>query len=146
MTGLYDEDIVIWSEQQAALLRRVAAGEALNEAPDWSNIVEEIESLGRSERHALSSQIGRILEHLIKLAASPATEPHRGWQETIFDAQREIEEVLDASPSLRPEVPTIIARQLTRARNRVRKQLDLYGEQPVVDLDTLNFGEEQVLG
>ena len=34
MDGLYDADVLEWSEQQARLLRRHAAGEQLNEAPD----------------------------------------------------------------------------------------------------------------
>ena len=47
MSDLYDDDILEWSEQQAALLRRVAAGERLNDAsPDWANIIEEVESVG----------------------------------------------------------------------------------------------------
>ncbi|WP_428487199.1 DUF29 family protein [Rhodopila sp.] len=48
MTSLYDEDILLWSERQRDLLRRVAAGEPVNEAPDWPNIIEEVESVGRS--------------------------------------------------------------------------------------------------
>lgn len=46
MSG-YDTDVLAWSEKQAALLRRIAAGERLNAtAPDWPNITEEIESVG----------------------------------------------------------------------------------------------------
>ena len=45
----YETDLVRWAEEQAALLRRRAAGELVNEAElDWTNIAEEIESLGRS--------------------------------------------------------------------------------------------------
>jgi hypothetical protein len=48
MSDLYNRDIVTWSEQQAALLRRRAVGELVNEAElDWDNIAEEIESVGR---------------------------------------------------------------------------------------------------
>ena len=37
----YDTDILTWSERQAALLRRRAAGELINDADlDWSNIAE----------------------------------------------------------------------------------------------------------
>jgi hypothetical protein len=44
MSDLYDADILEWSERQAALLRRVAAGDRSNDnAPDWPNIIEEIE-------------------------------------------------------------------------------------------------------
>ncbi len=43
MSDLYDADIVTWSERQADLLRRRAAGELVNDAEmDWSNIAEEI--------------------------------------------------------------------------------------------------------
>jgi hypothetical protein len=37
----YDIDILTWSERQATLLRRRAAGELINDADlDWSNIAE----------------------------------------------------------------------------------------------------------
>jgi hypothetical protein len=84
----YDTGVYAWSERQGALLRRLAAGERINNADlDWPNIAEEIESVGRSERAALSSHIGNVLEHLIKLRASPATESRDGWQETIVRAR-----------------------------------------------------------
>jgi len=45
MTDLYDADILAWSEHQAALLRRRAAGELVNEADlDWPNLADEIEA------------------------------------------------------------------------------------------------------
>jgi hypothetical protein len=50
----YDTDILLWSEHQAALLRRRASGELINEAElDWPNIPEEIESVGSEQRHAV---------------------------------------------------------------------------------------------
>jgi hypothetical protein len=33
MPDLYETDILLWSEQQRDLLRRLAAGEPVNEAP-----------------------------------------------------------------------------------------------------------------
>jgi len=33
---------------------------------DRENVVEEIETLGRSERDAVRSQVRRIIEHLLK--------------------------------------------------------------------------------
>jgi hypothetical protein len=38
---LYDTDIVAWSEHQAALLRRLARGERVNDQMDWDNLVED---------------------------------------------------------------------------------------------------------
>ena len=53
MSDLYDEDILLWSELQSTLLRRIAAGEPVNERPDWANIIEEVESVGRSDLRAV---------------------------------------------------------------------------------------------
>ena len=142
----YTEDFMVWSEHQAALLRRMAAGEAVNEFPDWPNIIEEIESLGRSERHALRRQISRVLEHLIALAASPATDPHRGWKLTIINAQAEMRKLLRDNPSLRRELPNLIADELSSTRKLVRQKMALYDETPTVDLEALSFSEAQVLG
>lgn len=40
MSDLYEEDILTWSERQADLLRRLAAGERVNDQVDWENVVE----------------------------------------------------------------------------------------------------------
>jgi hypothetical protein len=50
----YDDDILLWSVRQAALLRRRAAGELVNDAEiDWTNVTEEIEDVGRSQLNAV---------------------------------------------------------------------------------------------
>ena len=68
MSELYDTDILQWSERQAELLRRRAAGELVNEAElDWLNIAEEIESVGRSERRACENLIVQWLVHRLTL-------------------------------------------------------------------------------
>ena len=60
----YDLDIYVWSRRQGALLRRLAAGERVNDADlDWPNIAEEIETVGRSERTAMASHIANDIEH-----------------------------------------------------------------------------------
>ena len=56
MSDLYDTDILLWSERQAELLRRHAAGERVKDAwIDWPNIAEEIVDVGRSELRAVAS-------------------------------------------------------------------------------------------
>jgi hypothetical protein len=124
---LYDEDFVRWTEQQAALLRRARSAGA-NPPLDWDNLAEEIESLGRSDRRELRSQITRILHHLLKLEASPAAEPRGGWQNTIQQARDEAEALLEDSPSLRNEVAGIIAKQIGGAVKLAARDLELHGE------------------
>jgi len=141
----YDTDILVWSEHQAALLRRRAAGELLNEADlDWSNIAEEIESLGRSDRRELRSRVATILFHLIKLQASPATDPRAGWRVTVLEQRAGLRDVLRDSPSLMRTVSAVIAEEIEAARERAA--IGLAGEERRIDPATLTFTVDQVLG
>jgi hypothetical protein len=68
---LYDDDIVTWSERQAAALRALAARPELSNAVDWDNVIEEIECLGRSEWKGVASQIRNALAHILKGYCDP---------------------------------------------------------------------------
>ena len=57
MSDLYETDVVTWSDRQADLLRRIAAGERVNDQVDWENVVEEIESVGQSQIDAVESAL-----------------------------------------------------------------------------------------
>jgi hypothetical protein len=145
MSGLYDLDLVLWTEEQARELR-VAANAGWNAPIDWENGAEEIESLGKSERRTLASHIANVIEHLMTLQASPAAEPTRGWRETIRRARGEIEVILTDSPSLRREVANMIARQTSRARALMQANFQDYGKPTLIDLETISYTEAQVLG
>lgn len=146
MSDRYETDVVEWSGHQAALLRRLAAGERVNDQVDWPNVIEEVETVGRSERTALGSQVNRVIVHLMKLQASPATDPRRGWADTVDAARAEIDRILQDSPSLRRELPGIVRAELRRARKLVQASLDRYGEAPGVPLDSLDYAADQVVG
>jgi hypothetical protein len=89
MSDLYDTDIVLWSEHQAELLRRLAAGERVNDQVDWENVVEEIESVGSEQRHAVESLLLRALIHMLKAEAWPLSRdvPHWQAEARVFRAQ-----------------------------------------------------------
>jgi hypothetical protein len=145
----YDTDIALWSATQASLLRQHAAtARPGDNAIDWPNIIEEVEALGRSERSALASQVRTILEHLMKLAASPAEAPRAGWRQTVLRARAAVEELLEVSPSLRPSLDAVVERETRRVRPLVADALAAlaFGEAPVVGLDGLAFTVEQVAG
>jgi uncharacterized protein DUF29 len=77
----YDSDILVWSEHQAELLRRRAAGELVNEAElDWPNIAEEIESVGRSQLSAVQSLLRQALIHMLKAEAWPLSREVPHWR------------------------------------------------------------------
>jgi hypothetical protein len=142
---MYDQDLVLWSEEQARALR-AAANAGWNAPIDWENVAEEIEGLGRSDRRALASHIAIVIEHLLKLQASAAREPARGWKDTIRRARKEIERLLAESPSLGRDVAAIVAKEFPHARAMVRDGFQDYDEQPLIDLDQVAYSEEQVLG
>ncbi len=79
----YDSDILAWSEQQAALLRRLAVGERVNDAVDWPNVIEEVESVGRAELAAVESLLTQAISHRLKLAAWPNVPAARGWEREV---------------------------------------------------------------
>ena len=108
-SDLYDEDFYRWTRRQAAELRRAAAAGA-NLPLDWQNLAEEIESLGKSDRRELANRLSVAIEHLLKLAYGPAEEPRRGWSLTVIHQRRALARLLDDSPSLAREAPTLVAR------------------------------------
>jgi hypothetical protein len=145
MGDLYRTDLALWAAQQAHALRS-AARERHNLLVDWENVAEEIDSLGASERRTLASHVRTVIEHLMKLEASPATDPRNGWIATILRARDDIEDVLKTSPSLRREVAEVIERQVIRARRVVRVELAQRGESVRANPDSLAYAEDQVLG
>ncbi len=106
---------------------------------DWPNIAAEIETVGRPERTAVASHIANVIEHLIKLQASPAIELRAGWNGTLGRARVEVERLLDDSPSLRREVSAIIALELPRSLQLAAIALAQHDETPRLDLQTLAY-------
>jgi Domain of unknown function DUF29 len=84
MSSLYDDDILLWSEQQAAAIRRLGrnARELPNEL-DIENVAEEIEGVGRSELAAVESYLELIFVHLIRLVVEPDSTSVRHWRSGI---------------------------------------------------------------
>ena len=136
----YDEDFCAWAAEQAAALR---AGQPYS--ADLTNVAEEIEDLGKSRRDKLASHIATVIEHLMKLEASPAAHPRAGWRGTVVRARNGIQDLLAESPSLGPQVAAIVARETERARRAVAEDLADYGE-PSDRLERLAYDEGQVLG
>jgi len=99
----YETDFVAWAEQQASLLK---AGELAE--LDVENLAEEIESLGRSDRRALKSQVTRVILHLLKWHYQP--ERRSGsWRGSIAEGRVQILALLQDSPSLKPYLLEILA-------------------------------------
>jgi len=92
----YETDLYAWTQRQADALRRRAGNEI-----DYENIAEEIETLGRSERHEIQSRLDTLVLHLIKLHAKPDHLAARKWSGTVFEQRRQLMQRIEDSPSLR---------------------------------------------
>ena len=102
--NLYEQDFLSWIEAQAKALkdRQVAA-------LDWDNLVEEIESMGRSQRNELKSRLRVLLMHLIKWHWQPEKRS-TSWQLTIKEQRLSLRDLLEMSPSLRPSLSVLLPR------------------------------------
>jgi hypothetical protein len=134
----YDSDILIWSEHQAELLRRVAAGELVNSAElDWPNIAEEVESVGRSQLSAVRSLLTRALEHMLKAEAWPLSPAVPGWQ---AEARRFRFEATEAfAPSMRQRID--LAKLYRQAVKLLPDTIDGQPPLPVPDVCPVTLDE-----
>ncbi|MDE2005216.1 MAG: DUF29 domain-containing protein [Rhodospirillales bacterium] len=143
---LQDIDFLRWTIAQAAALRRTGAVRTNTPDPiDWEDVAEEIEALGRSERAALRSRIAVIVEHLSKLALSPAGPPREDWFDTLDTQRRELRHVLADSSSLKPEVPALVAAANGATRSQIARAAARRKKTLTADPASLEFSAEQVL-
>ena len=116
----YEADVLLWSEHQAALLRRLARGEAVNERPDWDNIIDEVESVGSEQLHAVQSLLVQALIHMLKSEAWPLSRDVAHWR---AEAVRFRGDAADRfSPSMRQRID--LGRLYRRAVRALPERVD----------------------
>ncbi|HZZ68796.1 MAG TPA: DUF29 domain-containing protein [Phenylobacterium sp.] len=116
MTKLYDRDFFGWTQDQADALRRRSVNEL-----DWENLLEEVEGIGKQARGELRSHLIVLLAHLLKWRLQPERRS-RSWMFTILEQRREAERMVDENPSLKPELPEILADAYKTARLRAARE------------------------
>jgi hypothetical protein len=94
---LHEDDFYAWTRRQAALLcaRRFAA-------LDLDHLIEAILEAGDMQREAVLSNARVVIEHLLKLAHSPAHDRRNGWRATIREHRARLE--LGLTPTMRQAV------------------------------------------
>ncbi len=102
MSDLYEDDILLWSEQQAELLRQHASAARENDAIDWPNLIEEIEDVGRSEFRAVESLLGQALRHMLKAEGWPLARDAPNWRADAVDFRQQARRRF--APSMRQRI------------------------------------------
>jgi hypothetical protein len=111
---LYEHDFFQWTQTTAALIRQGKWHEV-----DPESLAEELESLGKRDRRELESRIEVLTMHLLKWRYQPAGREHsHSWYDTILEQRGQMQRLLDDSPSLRPQVATLLDQRYSRARRR----------------------------
>ena len=98
----YDADFYAWTVEQANLLRQGRFADV-----DIANIIEEIETLGRSEKRELRNRLLVLLAHLLKWQVQPGRRSN-SWKLTITEQRIRLQGHVADNPSLVPSLPDII--------------------------------------
>lgn len=113
---LYLRDALAWSDQQASLLRRLAAGERLNETVDWHHVIEEVQDVGLSELRSCRSVLTLQMEHLLKLHAWPGSQAAEHWRVETLRFSDDARDWFTPSMRQRLDLSGAYANALRRAR------------------------------
>ena len=106
----YEKDFYKWTRNQAKILKNKEFSNL-----DIENLIEEIESLGRSERRTLESYLEILLMHMLKAKYQPAKHS-KSWDLSIKNSRQKFKKVLKQNPSLKPKLAEILRDSYESAR------------------------------
>ncbi len=113
---LYEQDFYLWIQTTVQQLKE----NKLNEI-DIPNLIEEIESMGRSEKRELKSRLIVLLMHLLKWHYQPEKRSE-SWRSTITEQRICIEGLLEDSPSLKPLLSEVFEDCYQKARLKASEE------------------------
>jgi len=96
IVSLYEQDILQWVEETVAKLKAHDF-----ENLDLENLIEEVESLGISQKKELISRLITLLEHLLKRLYVNIPYDYKGWERTIRNQRNGLQVLLKQVPSLK---------------------------------------------
>ena len=142
---LYEHDFYAWTQAQARELRRFATTRP-NLPLDFPRIAEEIADLGKDLGDSLRSWAVRVIEHLLLLEHSPATDPRRHWTSEVVNFRRDI--AGRTSKTLRADLRRRLPRLYADARRGLATKLSRHGEAHMADRlpQECPYTLDQVLG
>jgi hypothetical protein len=120
----YDQDVILWSQEQARLLRARRFAEL-----DIEHLADEIEDVGKSEKRDLASRRAVLLAHLLKWKSQPESRTN-SRRTTINDQRRRIALAIKETPSLKAVMRVADWQEgvWLDARCQARKEMGLTGD------------------
>jgi hypothetical protein len=114
---LYDRDLQAWLTDTVT---KIKAQEF--DRVDWQHVIEEIEGLAGRDRAEVQSRLRVLLAHLLKRLYVDSAYDYRGWENTIREQRRQLETLLEQSPSLRSFLSDVFPKEWQKASIDVRKE------------------------
>jgi Domain of unknown function DUF29 len=115
----YNKDLYLWGQEHIKLLKQGR----LNEL-DIEHLIEEIEDMGSSQRHAIQSHLKNLIMHLLKWQFQSNIQSH-SWKTSILNARIEIFDLIDESPSLRNAPANCLEKAYSNARELASSETGL---------------------
>jgi hypothetical protein len=115
----YETDYLRWLDDQMQHLRAGSLDQI-----DREHLLEELESMSRSERRQLRNRLIVLVMHLLKMRYQPDRRS-RSWSVTIITQRVDIDLVLRDSPSLRPTLADTLTAVYPQARREAAQETGL---------------------
>ena len=125
---LYDQDYWQWTQEQIQSLQKGHWATL-----DIDNLVEELETLGRSEQREIGSYLQVLIMHLLKCEYQPEKRT-ASWNQTMNHYRNKIQDCLEDTPSLQRFLvdPAWLEKYYRRARRdaaeETNKALNIFPE------------------
>lgn len=116
-TTLYDRDFYEWVQETTEKLKAKDFDHV-----DLKNLIEEIESLGTSERSEIYNRLATLLEHLLKRMFVDMPQEFNGWENTIREQRKRLKRAFKLSPSLKKYFAEIFDEAFVDALEEIRKE------------------------
>jgi hypothetical protein len=116
---LYDQDLYAWANTNAQLLR-----EKKYDQLDMTNLIEELDSMAKSEQRGILSHLKILLMHLLKWEFQPSKQTS-SWRLSIRNARESIEDLIADSPSLHSRPAENLLKVYAKARQDAADDTDL---------------------
>jgi vacuolar-type H+-ATPase catalytic subunit A/Vma1 len=114
---LYDRDLQDWFTDTIAKIKSKEFDRV-----DWEHVIEEIEGLAGRDRAEVQSRLRVLLAHMLKRLYVDSTYDYRGWENTIREQRRQLETLLEQSPSMRSFLDDVFLKEWQKALTDVRHE------------------------
>jgi len=126
MSDLYDTDAALWSDQQAALLRRMANGERVKDQVDWENVIDEIVDVRKRYEDEIENRLTTLCGPLLKWQFQPAMRSN-SWRSAIVRSRTRISRLARKMPTLAPYPAAALAEAYPDGRLAAEAETGLTG-------------------